>query len=88
VERSKKPLHICYAYQLDKDFGRVYERGNIEEIRKKVRQSGALNAAKEDSKKHAEEAVKYIKSTAMSEKAKGFYLGFINYITESLDWYE
>ncbi len=88
VDRSKKPLHICYAYQLDEGFGKVYEEGDVEEIRKKVRQCGALQAAKDYSKKHAEEAAKRIEYTKMSEKSKGFYLSFIDYITESLDWYE
>ena len=88
VDRKKKPLHIAYAYELDGGFAEAFEKGDVKEIRKKVRQCGALEAAKKDSKQHAKEAINYIDSTKMSQKAKGFYLSFINYIVESLDWYK
>jgi len=88
VDRKKKPLHIAYAYELDGGFAQAYAKGDVKDIRKKVRQCGALEAAKKDSKQHAKEAINYIDSTKMSQKAKGFYLSFINYIVESLDWYK
>jgi geranylgeranyl pyrophosphate synthase len=88
VMRKKKPLHICYAYKFCKDFDKVLKSGDVWKIKDKVRECGALDAAKRDSKEHAREAVGLIEQTRMSKKAKDFYVSFINYISDSLDWYE
>lgn len=94
----KKPLHIVYAMQLaDEDqlkrmreiFGkRELTKGDIEEIKKIVKDTGGLAKAMERSRAHAKEASELIEKTTMRDETKIFFKEFINYIAESLDWYK
>ncbi len=96
--RGKKPLHIVYTLrlanqkQLDilKDLinKRHISQKNLEEVRAIISKCGALEAAKEESRKHAERAKALIAQTGLSGETKGFFASFISYIEESLDWYK
>ena len=95
---GKKPLHVIYALKLasreeiDKlksltSKKRMSPR-DLESIREIVRESGALEAAKEKSREHAEKAKALIAQTSLSDEAKRFFSSLITYIQESLDWYK
>jgi geranylgeranyl diphosphate synthase type I len=98
ISKNKKPLHVIYALNsadqtksealrclLGKEF---LNFGEIELIRKLLRESGGLDAAKETSKKHAEQAKALINQTSLSDDVKEFFSSFVGYIEESLDWYK
>jgi len=98
ISKNKKPLHVIYALDsadqtksealkclLGKEF---LNFGEIELIRKLLRESGGLDAAKKASRKHAEQAKALITQTSLSDDVKEFFSSFIGYIEESLDWYK
>ena len=98
ISKNKKPLHIIYALNsedrtksealkclLGKEF---LNMGEIELARKLLRESGGLDTAKQESKKHAEQAKKLITQTNLTEDTKEFFSSFIEYIEESLNWYK
>jgi len=97
LARGKKPLHIVYTLkladrrQLEKLKGMISKKRvsqeSLERIRAIIRECGALEAAKEESRKHAERAKALIAQTNLSGETKGFFASFISYIEESLDWY-
>lgn len=98
IALGKKPLHIIYTLKLANREGidklksltrkkRISPRG-LELVRAVVRESGALEAAKEKSKEHAEKAKALITQTCLSDETKRFFLSLITYIQESLDWYK
>jgi geranylgeranyl pyrophosphate synthase len=60
----------------------------IEMIRTVIRESGGLEKAKETSKKHAEKAKSLFAKTRLQSDVKDFFYNVIDYIKESLDWYE
>jgi geranylgeranyl pyrophosphate synthase len=94
----KKPLHIIYTLRLANQEGtarlkritnkKFISPRDLELIRGIVRESGALEAAKEKSKEHAEKAKTLIAQTSLSDETKRFFSSLINYIQESLDWYK
>ncbi|MDM7912903.1 MAG: polyprenyl synthetase family protein [Methanotrichaceae archaeon] len=94
ITKRKKPLHIIIALERDKRLASIMEGGNeltaskIGEIQEIVRSSGALNAAKSITREHAKEAERLITNTRMNEEAKDFFVSFIKYVDESLDWYK
>jgi geranylgeranyl diphosphate synthase type I len=98
ISKNKKPLHVIYALNsedktksealkclLGKEF---LNMGEIELIRKLLRESGGLDAAKQASRKHAEQAKALINQTSLAEDVKEFFSSFIGYIEESLNWYK
>jgi geranylgeranyl pyrophosphate synthase len=95
---GKKPLHIIYTLKLANREGITKLKNltskkhispkDLEFIRRIVRESGALEAAKEKSKEHAEKAKTLIAQTSLSDEAKSFFSSIITYIQESLDWYK
>ena len=98
ISKNKKPLHVIYALNsedktksealkclLGKEF---LNMGEIELIRKLLRESGGLDAAKQASRKHAEQAKELINQTSLAEDVKEFFSSFIGYIEESLNWYK
>jgi len=98
VALGKKPLHIIYSLKLANREGiaklkrltskkRISLR-DLELIRGIVRESGALEAAKEKSREHAEKAKALIAQTSLSDETKRFFSSMITYIQESLDWYK
>ncbi|MGQ9718415.1 MAG: polyprenyl synthetase family protein [Nitrososphaerales archaeon] len=91
--KGKKPLHVIIAMERSKSIKELLMKGHKDysssiELRNAIRDSGALDGAKEVSKKHAEKAKEGIKRSKMGEEAKDFFLSFIDYITESLEWYK
>lgn len=93
ITKRKKPLHIIIAIERDRHLASIMETGtlpteaNIKEIQEIVRSRGALDAAKSISREHAQEAEKSISRTGMNTEAKDFFVSFIRYVDESLDWY-
>jgi geranylgeranyl pyrophosphate synthase len=98
ISKNKKPLHVIYALNsadkaksealkclLGKEF---LSFGEIDLIRKLLRESGGLDAAKQESRKHAEQAKMFISKTCLTEDVKEFFSSFISYIEASLDWYK
>ena len=57
-------------------------------MREVIRKTGALDAAKEESLKHAKKAKELIEQTRMGEESREFFNSFIDYVTQSLDWYK
>ncbi|MGW8288711.1 MAG: polyprenyl synthetase family protein [Candidatus Bathyarchaeia archaeon] len=98
ISKNKKPLHVIYALNsadkaksealkclLGKEF---LSFGEIDLIRKLLRESGGLDAAKQESRKHAEHAKIFISKASLTEDVKEFFSSFISYIEVSLDWYK
>ena len=98
LARGKKPLHMVYTLELadrrqletlkEMTRRRHISQRNLQDVRAIIRECGALGAAKEESRKHAERAKALIAQTALSGEAKGFFSSFISYIEESLNWYK
>jgi geranylgeranyl diphosphate synthase type II len=94
---GKKPLYVVQMMKLagreDLDaLKRLVGKGSLtrdelEAAREFIRKSGALKAAKDDSKQHAETGKELVARTSLSDEAKEFLSSFINYIERSLDWY-
>ncbi len=92
---GKKPLHTVYAFEFseEEDLDKLKVKGDIteediEKIREIIKRTGALDKAKEDSRTHAKKAIELIKKTSLSEETKEFFVGFIEYVAESLEWYK
>lgn len=95
---GKKPLHVVYAMKLAGGKGlriltdlagkRGLTREELEAAREVIRESGALDAAKDESRKHAKAAKELVAKTGMGDETKGFFSSFISYIEQSLNWYK
>jgi geranylgeranyl pyrophosphate synthase len=98
ISKNKKPLHIICALNskdtkkaealkciLGKQFLSYGEKDLAREI---LRESGGLDAAKQESKKHAQQARQLITKTSLPQDIKEFFNSFILYIEQSLDWYK
>lgn len=98
IALGKKPLHVIHALNsMDREGSRSLmdllgkkslSRGDIDLIRTAIRESGGLDAAKELSKKHAEEARALIAETSLHGDVKEFFSSLIDYVETSLDWYK
>ncbi|MBS7643845.1 polyprenyl synthetase family protein [Candidatus Bathyarchaeota archaeon] len=101
IALGKKPLHIVYLVKLIKRIKRTelntvrkiigqksIKSTELEIIKTALKESGALNAAKEKSRMHAETAKKLVAQTNLNKETKNFLASFITYIEESLDWYK
>ncbi len=93
--RGKKPLHIVLAMKNDPAFTstmREMKAGrlpvDIESVRKAVTSSGALEESKKISRGHADAASELIVKATMGQESKDFFLSFVDYVKESLDWYK
>ncbi len=98
ISKNKKPLHVIYALKsadqkksealkclLGKEF---LSFGEIDLIRDVLRESGGLDAAKQESREHAEQAKAILNKTSLTEDIKEFFSSFIGYIEDSLNWYK
>jgi geranylgeranyl pyrophosphate synthase len=95
---GKKPLYLIYAFELADQAGldiltdlkgkEHISPNDLELVRKVIRESGALKAAKEKSKEHAEKAKTLVAQTSLSDETKKFFASLITYIEKSLDWYK
>ena len=95
ILRGKKPLHIVLAMRRDEQFAEMLretragvKKLEIEQIRKAVSVSGALDEAKKISRDHADAGSRLISQTGMRDESKQFFVSFIDYVKESLDWYK
>jgi geranylgeranyl pyrophosphate synthase len=98
ISKGKKPLHVIYALNtadrakaeaLRCLLGKTnLNRGDIELVRRLLRESGGLDAAKKASRKHAKKAKALLTQTSLNNEVKEFFNTFISYIDESLDWYK
>ena len=98
ISKNKKPLHVIYALNLADHaksealkclLGKEFlSFGETDLIRKVLRESGGLDAAKQASRKHAKQAKNLIAQTSITENIKDFFNSFISYIEESLNWYK
>lgn len=90
ISKRKKPLHIVLALEKDDRLALLIGKPNtdVEVVQSLIRDCGALDAAKSISRGHAKEAQRLISLTCMSDEAKEFFVSFINYVDESLDWYK
>lgn len=96
ITKRKKPLHLILALEKERNgrLAKIMESGNkitdddIRDIQDLIRDCGALEEAKSISRNHAMEAARLIPETDMNEEAKDFFVSFIKYVAESLDWYK
>ena len=96
VSKRKKPLHLILALEKNEngrlamimDGGNKITDGDIKDIQDLIRDCGALEEAKSISRNHAMEAARLIPETDMNEEAKDFFVSFISYVAESLEWYK
>jgi len=87
LSKHKKPLHIVYAYMMADERQLENALEDLNKTRKVLSDCGALEAAKSRSREHADSAKKLISETSMSREPKDFFISFIDYVKESLDWY-
>jgi geranylgeranyl pyrophosphate synthase len=98
ISKNKKPLHIIYALNSEDPkkaealkclLGKQFlSYGEKDLARQLLRESGGLDAAKQASKKHAQQARDFITQTSLTDDVKEFFSSFIQYIEDSLDWYK
>lgn len=98
LRHGKKPLHMVHALKLagEEDLKTLrglvgkesLTREELESTREIIRKSGALEAAKNESKRHAETAKELIAKTRLDKETKEFLSSLISYIEQSLDWYK
>ncbi len=94
--KHKKPLHIVYTYSMaDQTQLETIENAfhidrpyDLNKIRKLISDCGALEAAKSRSREHADSAKRPISETNMNQEVKDFFVSFIDYVKESLNWYK
>jgi len=97
LAQGKRPLHVMHALQRASEEDRAFlakVRGekpmpleSLEHVRSIIRETGALDAAKNASKKHAERAKALIAKTGLGHDAKRLFDALITYVEESLEWY-
>ncbi len=98
ISLGKKPLHVIHALNsMNREKSRTLKGllskeklslREIDTIRTVIRESGGLEKAKETSKEHAEKAKALFAKTSLQSDVKDFFYNVIDYIKESLDWYE
>jgi geranylgeranyl pyrophosphate synthase len=98
ISKNKKPLHIIYALNSEDPkkaealkclLGKQFlSYGEKDLARQLLRESGGLDAAKQASKKYAQQARDFITQTSLTDDVKEFFSSFIQYIEDSLDWYK
>lgn len=98
ISKNKKPLHVVQALHAKDSkksealkclLGKKFlSFGEKDLVRKLLRESGGLNAAKHASKQYALQARQLINKTSLTGGSKEFFNSFILYIEESLDWYK
>ncbi len=98
IVRGKKPLHIVYALNMADDetlnlLKRVKSKRRLSEdelkaVRQGLKSCGALDAAKERSRLHADKAGALIAQVGMTSEAKEFFNSLLTFVKDSLDWYK
>ena len=94
IGKRKKPLHVILALRKESRLAEIMQEGRslgckeIEYAQSLIRDCGALDEAKSISREHAAQAEKLILKTEMNQEAKDFFVSFIRFVDESLDWYK
>jgi len=94
IGKRKKPLHVILALPKEERLvaimqeGRALDDAEIKYVQSLIRDCGALDEAKSISREHAGQAEKMISRTGMNREAKDFFISFIRFVDESLDWYK
>jgi len=94
IGKRKKPLHVILALQKEERLAAIMQEGRslegyeIKYVQSLIRDCGALDEAKSISREHAGQAEKMISMTGMNQDAKDFFISFIRFVDESLDWYK
>jgi len=93
IGKRKKPLHVILALQKEKRLAAIMQEerclngAEIKYVQSLIRDCGALDEAKSFSREHADQAEKMIAMTGMNQDAKDFFISFIRFVDQSLDWY-
>ncbi|HPS92157.1 MAG TPA: polyprenyl synthetase family protein [Methanothrix sp.] len=94
IGKRKKPLHVILALRKESRLAEIMQQGRslggkeIEKVQSLIRDCGALDEAKSISREHAAQAEKLILKSGMNQQAKDFFVSFIRFVDESLDWYK
>ena len=98
LARGKKPLHVVYMLQLVKRkelkaLKSLLAKGKLAEneldaIRTLMKQTGALEKAKQRVTEHVHRAKALLAQTEMGKESKDLFESFVDYITRSLEWYK
>ena len=98
LARGKKPLHVIYMLQLVKReelkaLKSLLAKGKLTEnefdaIRTLMKRTGALEKARQKAREHVRRAKELVAQTEMSEESKDLFNSFVDYITQSLEWYK
>jgi geranylgeranyl pyrophosphate synthase len=98
LARGKKPLAVIYTLQLAnreelKALKNLLAKGKLTEneldaVRTLMRQTGALEKTRQKAEEHARKAKTLATQTKMSEEGKSLFNSFVDYITQSLEWYK
>ena len=94
---GKKPLHVILTYNMatpvkSSILGEIYRQGLTQErllsAQDLIRSCGALNEAKQRSRGHISSALELIGSSSMNPDFKNAFKEYLEYVSESLDWYK
>ena len=94
IGKRKKPLHVILALQKEKRLAAIMQverclnGAEIKYVQSLIRDCGALDEAKSFSREHADQAEKMIARTGLNQDAKDFFISFIRFVDQSLDWYK
>ena len=94
IGKRKKPLHVILALQKEKRLAAIMQEerclngAEIKYVQSLIRDCGALDEAKSFSREHADQAEKMIARTGLNQDAKDFFISFIRFVDQSLDWYK
>ena len=94
IGKRKKPLHVILALQKEKRLAAIMQEerclngAEIKYVQSLIRDCGALDEAKSFSREHADQAEKMIALTGLNQDAKDFFISFIRFVDQSLDWYK
>ena len=94
IGKRKKPLHVILALQKEKRLAAIMQEerclngAEIKYVQSLIRDCGALDEAKSFSREHADQAEKMIARTGLNQDAKDFFISFIRFVDQRLDWYK
>ncbi len=94
IGKRKKPLHVILALQKEKRLAAIMQEerylngAEIKYVQSLIRDCGALDEAKSFSREHADQAEKMITRIGLNQDAKDFFISFIRFVDQSLDWYK
>ncbi len=90
LKTLKRPLHILLAMRkASKDQIAVLRQpgGDVEKVRKVLRDTGAIQEAGEMAEGHRSKSLQVLAKTGMTLEAKGLFRSLLEYMNQSLRWY-